>query len=304
MQSGMQAATTARPSTARPSTARHTHSCCVLCADPGITSWWPCCSAAAVQGRRLGARRPLGRVVGMLPLLLLLSAPLLRHLPPRGAAATKKIDHFVVLLMENRPFDQLFGCMSGEGEFHSGVLDGINGTRSLPKDPLHPGAGSVNVTCGTGNYVCHGTSYAPWAPKFKNASQGHRYPYGEQDDKYSYVNGAKGGDPIQMFAGVQLPIKRAIARNFGVFNKYFASVPSYSTPNHLFIQAATSCGISSNGGFSQSACGPGSGRNASGALFPMKTIFDSMAAVHGDESLAFYINDTHPRGGGACGRHD
>ena len=77
-----------------------------------------------------------------------------------------------------------------------------------------------------------------------------------------------------MFAPEQIPVKHAVAKQFGVFvrptrnhrwrlhfhpfriraltssggwqNKYFTSVPSASTPNHLFAQSATSCGIRSN----------------------------------------------------------
>ena len=41
--------------------------------------------------------------------------------------------------------------------------------------------------------------------------------------------------------------KKAIAENFGVFNKMYTAVPSASSPNHLFTQSATSCGMQHNG---------------------------------------------------------
>ena len=62
----------------------------------------------------------------------------------------------------------------------------------------------------------------------------------EQDDKYSYANGAK-DNAIEMFDSKQLPIKKAVAENFAVFNHLHGSVPSFSTPNHLFWASATSC---------------------------------------------------------------
>jgi phospholipase C len=229
--------------------------------------------------------------------LVLLLAP-----QPAGAAASasaprqqQKVEHAVFLLMENRPFDQIFGCMAGEGELAAGA-DGIHGSRPLPRDPRNTSSAdnTSTVSCGTGDYVCEGGwGYAPWAPKFGNSSQAHEYPYGgagAQGDEYSYKNGAK-AEGIKMFSGAQLPIKREIAREFGVFNKYYASVPSYSAPNHLFAQSATSCGISSNGGFPWSTCGGGNG-----TLYPQPTIFDSMAKTHGDTSFKFYINDTDPTG--------
>jgi phospholipase C len=42
-------------------------------------------------------------------LLLLLGAAI----PCAGRPG--KIEHFVVLMMENRPFDHMFGCLAGEG---------------------------------------------------------------------------------------------------------------------------------------------------------------------------------------------
>eukprot|EP01051_Picozoa_sp_SAG22_P015777 SAG22_NODE_2117_length_2985_cov_6.178794_3_plen_578_part_00 len=304
------------------------------------------------RGSRVDDARDESR---MILFMILLAAALALRCSDAAAPSARgggKIDHFVVLLMENRPFDQMLGCLAGEGELAAGATGiGAEG-RSIPIDAADPTKGSVNVTCGTGAYVCRGGGYAPWSPKFaSNGSDAHFYPYGEQGDQYSFKNGAKPGDAIHMFSGAQLPIKREIAREvsgrwrwqrrqrkgagvapslslflsfspslclslyahahthtgsspravplqFGVFNKYFASVPSYSTPNHLFIQSATSCGVSSNGGFPASVCGAGTGRNSSTALFPMKTIFDSMAEAlpEGAASFGFYINDTHPRG--------
>eukprot|EP01044_Picomonas_judraskeda_P043495 COSAG03_NODE_22904_length_285_cov_1.193548_1_plen_53_part_10 len=37
-----------------------------------------------------------------------------------------------------------------------------------------------------------------------------------------------------------------MAKAFGVHNKLFTSVPSASSPNHLFSQSATSCGVMTN----------------------------------------------------------
>ena len=47
---------------------------------------------------------------------------------------------------------------------------------------------------------------------------------------------------VTAFGPEQIPVKRSIAENFGVFNKLYTAVPSASSPNHLFTQSATSCG--------------------------------------------------------------
>lgn len=198
----------------------------------------------------------------------------LREAPPRQ----KKIDHFVVLYMENHAFDNYFGCMDLPG------ADGIpKSGRLLPKDPEDPSQGYVNVTCGTSyGYVCPGgPGYDTFAGKFKNSADAHTYPYGPQDDKYSHQHGAD-GIAIEMFSAEQLPVKKAIAENFGIFNKLYTAVPSASTPNHLFTQSATSCGIHDNIMYSE--CG---GKTDT---FPQFTIYDSLKLNGVD--FAFYMNST------------
>ena len=94
--------------------------------------------------------------------------------------------------------------------------------------------------------VCkYGPPYSPYLLKFKANSNYSNYPYGPQDDKYSYHNGAR-LNAIKMFNSTQLPIKTAVAKEFAVFNHLHSSVPSYSTPNHLFWGYGSSCGLSTN----------------------------------------------------------
>ena len=49
--------------------------------------------------------------------------------------------------------------------------------------------------------------------------------------------GAKEGETVHMFSAEQLPVKKALIDEFGVFNKFFTSTPTASTPNHLFAQS-------------------------------------------------------------------
>jgi hypothetical protein len=75
-----------------------------------------------------------------------------------------QIEHLVVLLMENRGFDHLFGCLDLPGA-DSAATPTRN--RSLWIDPTDKSKGVVNVTCGTAKYVCPaGPSASVWSPKF------------------------------------------------------------------------------------------------------------------------------------------
>ena len=114
-----------------------------------------------------------------------------REAPPRQ----QKVDHFVVLYMENHAADQVFGCMDLPG------FDGIPASgHHIPKFPDHPELGVVNVSCGTADYVCKsGPTYDKFTHKFRAADEVHAqyYPYGgpeAQDDKYSYIHGLEAGD--------------------------------------------------------------------------------------------------------------
>ena len=186
---------------------------------------------------------------------------------PGGASdrvhMSSKIEHFVVLLMENHAADHMFGCMDLPG------YDGIKPGHSLPKDPSDPLRGTINVTCTGTEYVCQNLSgYDTFASKFGgNGSNPHRYPYSPQHDHNSALHGAQGA-AVQLFAPDQLPIKTTLARNYGVFNKLYTAVPAASNPNHLFIQSATSCGLTSNGLYDD--CGGAS------VTFPQRTIYDNM----------------------------
>ena len=82
--------------------------------------------------------------------------------PPRQ----NKVDHMVVLFMENRPSDHYFGCMNLPG------MDGIPPEgRLIPRHPAYAdhnaSGGVVNVTCGTAKYICDKPpAYSTWDSKF------------------------------------------------------------------------------------------------------------------------------------------
>ena len=203
--------------------------------------------------------------------------------PPPQPPHQDKIEHFVVLYMENRPFDHIFGCMLDNEGLMPGA-DGVKDGQRILIDPDDPSKGSVNISCGTAQMVCPGyASYSLFAPKFKpDAKNVGTYPYDPQSSAYDYARGAK-GESIEMFSGEQLPVKRAVAQHFGVFNHLYTAVPSASYPNHQFTQSATSCGVMDNV-VDWAQCGGNQTR------FPQRTIYDALAA--NGNSFAMYYNDT------------
>jgi phospholipase C len=208
--------------------------------------------------------------------------------PPRQA----KVDHVVVLLMENRAFDHILGCMLGDKP----GIDGIPASgHQIPADFTNTSAGVLNISCGTAEYVCAGYGgYELFDSKMCPGANRSKYPYGNQSDACSELHGAKKGkEGLTMFNRSQLPVKAAITDEFGVFNKYWTSVPSASTPNHLFAQSATSCGVRDNIMYSQ--CGGPTD------TFPQLTIYDSLY-LNGI-NFSMYINSTCGLDGKPCGDH-
>ena len=96
---------------------------------------------------------------------------------------------------------------------------------------------------------------------------------------------------VRRFNATQLPVKHAVSEEFGIFNKYYSSVPSASYPNHLFAQSATSCGVHDNLLFNE--CGGNT------VQYPQMTVFDSLA-LH-NVSFGLYVNSTCGVDGIPCG---
>ena len=155
----------------------------------------------------------------------------------------------------------------------------------LWKNASNHTAGGINVSCGTAEYTCHeGMGYSVWDAKFAPGANRVKYPYGEQSDEWSYnaMAGKNAGAAVKMFSREQLPIKAALADNFRAFNKLYSGAPAGSTPNHDFVQSATSCGLRDNRNYRD-----GGGNTE---MFPQFTIYDSMKLDN--VSFKFYINST------------
>ena len=200
-------------------------------------------------------------------------------LPRRSAPPPRQdeIDHFVVLYMENQAMNRMFGCLEKEG---------LEGVRQMP--PLHrPDGTLVNVSCGTGKYVCtKGGGFSLLDGFFRKGVDSSTYPYPPQSIANAAANGAD-GNAVEVFAPEQLPIKTRLAQTYGVFNKLYTASPTASWPNHMLTQSGTSCGLTVTGrNFDQ-----GGGPTKS---YPQFTVYDSM--LLDNVSFGLYINSS-------CGLH-
>jgi phospholipase C len=192
------------------------------------------------------------------------------------------LDHIVVIMFENRSFDNLLGRLYEPGEVAS--FEGVSG-REL-SNPV-PGWAAGMVAGAAPRLVPYGTAIGMNAP---SPDPGEEYqhvntqlfglvdPPGNRDvaadqmaapynappgpgqrpamdgfvtDYISTFTAEVGRPPgVEEYAQImtgyapqQLPVTSALARGFAVFDHWFCEVPSQTFPNRSFFHAATSSGF-------------------------------------------------------------
>jgi phospholipase C len=140
-----------------------------------------------------------------------------------------KIDHIVVLMLENRSFDHMLGYLSLEGGRDD--IDGLREefandhegrgypvrhleTTAIPDDPDHS-ASSVDLQVGGGKMDGFVASFADTLAR-----------HGVQD-----------GDPGRVmgyYNAADVPVYDHLARHFAVCDHWFSSVPGATWPNRLY----------------------------------------------------------------------
>jgi phospholipase C len=194
-------------------------------------------------------------------------------------AATKSnaLDHIVVVLFENRSFDNVLGHLYGpeDGKNFDGVIDknlsnpiptwAEHGTErkfvpytvATDMDSPNPDSGEEYFHTNTqlfntldehNRYKIGAAVTAPW-----NAPPSGATPTmdGFVTDYISTFTGETGRQPtydeyahiMTGYTPEQLPVLNGIARDFGVFDRWFCEVPSQTFMNRSFWTAATSSGL-------------------------------------------------------------
>ncbi|XP_068669259.1 non-specific phospholipase C1-like [Aristolochia californica] len=173
------------------------------------------------------------------------------------------IKTLVVLVMENRSFDHMLGWLKSTRPEIDG-LTGAESNRFVVSDPSSP------------------EIFVADDAEFVDSDPGHSFQaireqiFGSNDTSArpapmtGFAQQAEGMAPglaktvMSGFKPEVLPIYAALANNFAVFDRWFASVPASTQPNRFYVHSATSHGASSNV------------RKDLIHGFPQKTIFDSL----------------------------
>ena len=191
------------------------------------------------------------------------SCPLIdQNLPT--AELLGNINHFVVLMLENRSFDHLLGSLRAQNPAVVGALDNEYSNPAAYAMPFDPGHEFEDV-----QIQLYGE-----APGSVRAAGPRINPAPMTGFAYSALSAAK--DPsqaalvMQCFQPPQLPVLMSLANEFAVFNYWHSSLPGPTWPNRFFVHAATSGGLTDS---------PQDASVLAGFTFPGQTIYQRLEAA-------------------------
>ncbi len=187
-----------------------------------------------------------------------------------------RVDHVVVLMLENQSFLRVFGSFPGVSTPASrkdcnptgndtSVCMQFGPPRVQRCDPDHGLDATTAKIYGLPPNMTRASmsGFALWEEK----KQGNG-----KDNNYC--------DTLTSFLPAQLPVLNWLASEFALFDEYFASVPGPTWPNRAFALAASSGGETSTGKWNH--------RN--GCLFAGRTIFDQLDAAN--KTWGYYYQTT------------
>jgi len=196
-------------------------------------------------------------------------------------AALDKIEHFVVLMLENRSFDHLFGALKTLNPAVDGVLDGEFSNHTDPAEAASPLVATAPVT-GFAMPFDPGHEFQDIQIQlFGRAASAHRAPAARVDpapmsgfvysaEQNTADHPANAAMVMQCFSIEKLPVMSALAGEYAIFNHWHAPLPGPTWPNRFFVHAATSGGLTDS---------PNDADILKGFSFPAGTIYQRLEAA-------------------------
>jgi phospholipase C len=142
-----------------------------------------------------------------------------------------EIDHFVILMMENRSFDHYFGWLTGAADATQRQTYRAPDGRMVPTRHFK--------TLGTGGNEYKGCGHP---------DPGHGWTSGRVQLRNGFMAQGSGNDEFALtyFNENELPAIHPAARNYTVFDRFFCSILSSTWPNRYYKWSATAGGRKDN----------------------------------------------------------
>ncbi|HEY9420402.1 MAG TPA: alkaline phosphatase family protein [Thermoanaerobaculia bacterium] len=174
---------------------------------------------------------------------------------------TDRIEHVVVLMLENRSFDNVLGGLHPD-KTRAGLYRGLRGNEANPLDPANPRAGSVTVFQGPAAsstwvmpYPDPGEYYSDMVQQIfgSNASvlpsgvlppmSGFAWNYASQPPSMSGAGWPSmtpvARDIMQYYSGAAMPVTSCLAQAYAVCDCWFAAAPVQTLSNRIFTHCGT-----------------------------------------------------------------
>jgi phospholipase C len=178
-----------------------------------------------------------------------------------------QIKHVIVVMLENRSFDNMLGWLYPDGapppnhflpETNRAPFDGLNLTlwnpanesyfNGAPPDKVQISPSAPNTTTPD---VDPEEQYQYVSEQIYGTEQPNEHPafpmMGFVVNYQKKVSAAQSVQMMQPFSVEQLPVLSGLAKNYAVSDSWFSSVPSQTWPNRSFVHAGTSNGNVDNG---------------------------------------------------------
>jgi phospholipase C len=157
-----------------------------------------------------------------------------------------KIKHVVVLMLENRSFDNIFGYLRTASKEFDG-LKGNTFARNYGQDDktgVAPWPTSSGIDCSTMPNPDPGESFQDIHQQIYGGGPSHPLMGG-----FIVNYASKGGKPddiMHCFLPDDLPALSELADSFAVSDRWFASAPCQTWPNRFFVHTGTANGYTEN----------------------------------------------------------
>lgn len=142
------------------------------------------------------------------------------------------IKHVIVIIQENRSFDNYLGRLVAKGYYKDGEVD------VPPPGWSNPDGNGGTVVPHPDDQFCFGANHG-WRDMHDDANGG-------KNDGFVVNNNPGGQKSFYYEDDTVIPFYYALASTFAIGDRYFAPVLTSTWPNRLFAMSATSFGIGDN----------------------------------------------------------
>ncbi len=172
--------------------------------------------------------------------------------PPRSldGALDGKIEHFIVLMLENRSYDQMLGAIDGD------EYDGVRAGTRLAYEARDGSREWVSIAHGAPPdrfWPDPGHGFRAVDRQIRGLGSGQPADMTGFAQRFVTDHPLVGRSRIEQYVTLygegRLPVLQRLAKEYGVCTHWFGSLPSSTAPNRMFAHAGTSAGATRAGAY-------------------------------------------------------